>query len=152
MPRSGRTSPAPRRSSSVEGRRSLTRSESRTWNNQEVEGIPVSSVYDGITSATNRLTDCSIEPFDGTKSNDIQDWLRRYNDFALARRWDEIAKKEQLPTFFVDSPGKWLAERRRRHVSPIDPDKPALNEIPWSQLTWKQVERILIKHYSPQDR
>lgn len=50
-------------------------------------------VYDRITAATNRLTDIRVDPFDGNDELNVVDWLEGYEDMALARRWNELARK-----------------------------------------------------------
>ena len=113
--------------------------------------IGLDEVYDRITAATNRLTDHSIDPFDGTNGSDIEDWLRRYENLATARRWDDIAKKEQLPTFFTGTAARWLQFRQEQLFPNPYSKPPATFETPWPKLTWAQVKTTLTRHYLPDD-
>jgi len=80
--------------------------------------IGLNQVYNRFTEATNRLTEIRVELFDGGPESDIVNWLERYEDMALARRWDELAKKEQLPSFFTGAARYWLSAKRRRQLPP----------------------------------
>lgn len=112
--------------------------------------VGIDYVYDRITEATNRLTDITIESFNGI--GDIEDWFRRYEDLAVARRWDDAGRKEQLPTFFTGPAGQWLAVRRTTiFASPSTSEDRRPNQIPWDELTWSQVKKIIIDHYLPDD-
>ena len=119
-----------------------------TGNSDNGQAVGMNYVYDRITEATNRLTDFSIEPFDGT--GDIDDWFRRYEDLAIARRWDELGRKEQLPTFFTGTASRWLAVRRQQ-TFPETTTLRSASQTPWAQLTWEQVRRVVSDHYLPGD-
>jgi len=70
---------------------------------------------------------------------------------AIARRWDETSRKEQLPTFFTGTAGQWLAVRRTTTFAENNQELRPTSSIPWATLTWSQVKSEVISHYLPDD-
>lgn len=114
--------------------------------------MSVDQVYDRIAGATNRLTDHRIEPFSGTTNPSIDEWLEEFEDFATARRWDELTKKEQLPTFFIGSARRWLSVRRQQPpmYRPQGVREPLRGQKFWSELTWNDIMEEAKTHFLPQ--
>lgn len=132
--------------------RASSNSPSRRVNAQRRIDVSVDDVYDRITSATNRLTDCNISQFTGSKEQDVEDWLQQFEDLSLARRWDETTKKEQLPTFFAGTARRWLANRQEGPSMFRDADtrNPIRGQKYWNELTWKEAKLEIEAHFLPQ--
>jgi len=90
-------------------------------------------LYERFAQATHRLTDFTIPSFDG--SGDIEDWFRRYEDLATARRWGDDCRKEQLTTFFSGSASQWLAVRRTTSSGDGGRILRSSRESPWEKLS-----------------
>lgn len=115
-------------------------------NGDETQDIGMNQVYDRITAATNRLTDIRIEQFDGSPETDVVNWLERYEDMALARRWDELARKEQLPSFLTGAARYWLSARRVRKFGD-DAQPPSVRGYLWGELRWIEAKQVMLAHF-----
>ena len=111
--------------------------------------LSLEDLKDHMASATTRNARWLIVEFDPNDRNiDAREWIEDYNDAATAIGWSSSIKKEWFPVYLKGSAKLWFRFLKRRRLSSEDIVNRNIHELPYSELTWREIERLFCEHYS----